>query len=86
VSQGFFALTVSFDLLITDLVMPQLHGTELAARLVARRPALRVMYISGYAEHASLTVETLAQHTLLAKPFTGSELARIVRAVLDQTE
>ena len=75
---------VPFDLLLTDMVMPELHGTALAARLVARQPGLRVIYMSGYPEHPGSVQETMAQGTLLPKPFTGSVLAHLVRTVLDQ--
>ena len=75
---------VPFDLLLTDMVMPELHGTALAARLVARQPGLRVIYMSGYPEHPGSVQETMTQGTLLPKPFTGSVLAHLVRTVLDQ--
>jgi PAS domain S-box-containing protein len=75
---------MSFDLLLTDVVMPELSGTELAAQLRARMPKLRVIYMSGYAEHSILTEEMPGQTSVLQKPFTGGELARLVRAVLDR--
>jgi CheY-like chemotaxis protein len=74
----------SIDLLVSDVVMPSLGGQELARQLIARRPALRVIYISGYATRAALP-HGLAQGTtcLLSKPFGPLTLARLVRAVLD---
>ena len=73
-------------LLVTDVTMPGLRGPELAERLVALRPGLGVLYISGYA------AEALGNHDLFAdganyleKPFTPDGLARAVRAVLDAT-
>lgn len=73
----------AIDLLVTDLVMPGLGGAALAARLVARRPALRVLFITGYAlaavEHRS---ELAAGSGLLEKPFSADQLARKVREVL----
>ncbi|KAB8333729.1 response regulator [Scytonema tolypothrichoides VB-61278] len=74
-----------FDLLLTDVVMPEVDGFALAAHLRARMPRLRVIYMSGYTEHPIITAEKSGQATLLQKPFTGNELARLVRAVLDQT-
>jgi len=72
----------AFDLLLTDMVMPGLHGSALAARLTAHQPRLRVIYMSGYA--ATLPEELLAQGVLLQKPFTAGTLARLVRTVLEQ--
>src|SRR5207249_3027696 len=40
----------TIDLLVTDLIMPSLGGTELVARLAPRRPGMRVLYLSGYSE------------------------------------
>ena len=75
---------LAFDLLLTDMVMPGLNGSELAARLTARQPRLRVIYMSGYAEHATLSKELLAQGVVLQKPFTAGTLARLVRTILEQ--
>jgi two-component system cell cycle sensor histidine kinase/response regulator CckA len=76
---------VSLDVLLTDTVMPELSGVELATRLLAQQPTLRVIYMSGYVEHATLTEEILAQHALLQKPFTPAELARLLREVLGRS-
>ncbi|HEX7243360.1 MAG TPA: response regulator [Longimicrobiaceae bacterium] len=72
------------DLLVTDVVMPRMSGTTLAQHLCARRPGLRVLFMSGYSEDA------VAQHGVLepgtafiGKPFTPAELSRRVRGVLD---
>ena len=74
----------SIHLLLTDVVMPQFNGRELAERLVTTRPDLRVLYMSGY------TAGAIEQHGMLApdisfiqKPFTPIQLARKVREVLD---
>lgn len=70
-------------LMVTDLVMPQMSGRELADRLTPLRPEMKVLYMSGYTEDA------LGQHgvadlsvTFLQKPFRPIELARRVRAIL----
>ena len=73
------------QLLITDVVMPGMNGKELADRLTAERPDLRVLYISGYAEHAVVRQGVLVEGiAFLSKPFDLSELARTVREVLDK--
>ena len=73
----------SIDLLVTDMVMPGMKGQELAARLQQQRHALRVIYMSGYSEHAT----TEAAHAnsrlhLLTKPFSRSAILRAVRESL----
>ncbi|MFZ5853050.1 MAG: response regulator [Chloroflexota bacterium] len=78
------ATTESIALLVTDVMMPGLRGPELAERLVALRPGLRVLYISGYAAEAVFNHDVLAQSAnYLEKPFTPDALARKVRAILD---
>ena len=71
------------DLLLTDVVMPDMGGPVLAERLVRDRPDLRVLYISGYAEEAIQRHGILpAGGMLLEKPFTADQLARQVRESL----
>jgi len=75
----------SIHLLLTDVVMPHMSGRELAERLKAARPDLKVLYMSGYpndviARHGLLEADTV----LLQKPFTSESLGRKVRAVLDR--
>jgi two-component system cell cycle sensor histidine kinase/response regulator CckA len=74
------------DLLLTDVIMPQMSGRELAERLQALQPGLKVLFVSGYghdviARHG--VVETEA--ALLHKPFTHEALAIKVRSVLDES-
>jgi CheY-like chemotaxis protein len=72
-------------LLVTDLVMPDLGGMELAAQLRERNPELRVLYISGYTEHAELLSGPLEPDTyFLAKPFFPRDLTRTVCAILER--
>jgi PAS domain S-box-containing protein len=88
-SRGVEALQISelvdedIQVLVTDVVMPHMSGHELAMRLRARRPALRVLYLSGYTDDA------IAHHgviemdaSFLQKPFTRAALATKVREVL----
>ena len=67
-------------LVITDVVMPGLSGHELAQQLLAARPALKVLYLSGYAQDAFPPSES--HKAFLQKPFTLQSLARKVREVL----
>ncbi len=74
----------SIDLILTDVVMPSMAGPELAAKLMAERAGLKVLYMSGYPE------EIMAKHglaasesTFLHKPFTSDALIHSVRLVLD---
>jgi two-component system, cell cycle sensor histidine kinase and response regulator CckA len=72
------------QLLVTDVVMPGLSGHQLASRLTAERPDMRVLYISGYAEHATLKAALSDGAPLLAKPFLPVDLLQSVREILDQ--
>jgi len=71
------------DLLLTDVVMPNMGGAELARRLREERPALRVLFMTGYSAEAVATHGVLApDSTLLQKPFTAEELMRRVDEAL----
>ena len=61
-------------LLLTDVVMPEMNGPTLAQRLIATRPELRVLFISGYADMAALDSEN-PNVGFLGKPFQASALA-----------
>ena len=76
--------TGPIHLLVTDLVMPQLSGPDLARQLRTGRPGLRVLYITGYADRIiDRYIERNTGVKLLKKPFTGEVLARLVREILD---
>jgi len=73
------------DLLVTDVVMPQQNGRELAAELSVRHPEMAVLFISGYASDLANTEHQLDDDApFLQKPFTPVELLRKVRDVLDR--
>jgi two-component system, cell cycle sensor histidine kinase and response regulator CckA len=72
------------DLLLTDVVMPQMTGRVLADLLNAEQPALPVLFMSGYADNAVVEHGLLKSgRAYLQKPFTPVQLARVVRRVLD---
>jgi len=93
VSDGVRALAIAekhaepIHLLVTDVIMPEMSGPDLAQRLLTVRPEMRVLYISGYAD------EALGPHgiprpgaALLDKPFTLEAFLRKVRQILDAAE
>ncbi|HLI82881.1 MAG TPA: response regulator [Bryobacteraceae bacterium] len=72
------------ELLLTDVIMPDLTGPVLAERLRAKKPGLRVLFISGF--HDADLVQrfvTRKGFTLLPKPFTVTALLRVVREALE---
>ena len=80
-----FEATPAIDLLLTDVVMPGASGPELTRQLVGQRPALKVIYMSGYADDAIVQRGVLKPGiAFLHKPFTSDTLGRKVREVLDK--
>jgi|HubBroStandDraft_6_1064221.scaffolds.fasta_scaffold00054_66 two-component system cell cycle sensor histidine kinase/response regulator CckA len=76
---------VLIHLLVTDIVMPNVGGNELAKRLRQVRPQIKVLFMSGYPDHPALAGGGLGLHTtVLQKPFSLDALAHKVRSVLDQ--
>jgi two-component system cell cycle sensor histidine kinase/response regulator CckA len=71
----------SFDLLITDVVMPGMGGVELAARVERQFPQMRVLFMSAYADRE---VAGAARLDFIQKPFSRGTLSRKVRDVLDR--
>jgi CheY-like chemotaxis protein len=71
------------DLLLSDVVMPQLSGPQVAERLRARHPTMRVVFMTGWVNEATMKLELDADVTLLRKPFTPVALALTIRSALD---
>ncbi|HEX3204127.1 MAG TPA: ATP-binding protein, partial [Nitrospiraceae bacterium] len=72
------------QLLITDVIMPQMSGNEVAERMTRERPDLKVLYISGYTDDAIIHRGIIQEGTaFLQKPFSPDALVRKVREVLD---
>jgi CheY-like chemotaxis protein len=75
----------SIQLVITDVVMPGMSGGELAQRVRALRPAMRILFVSGYTDDKVVRRDVLrGEEDFLQKPFTPIDLAQRVRAVLDR--
>jgi len=73
------------QMLLTDVVMPEMSGHELARRLTAMVAGLRVVYMSGYVQDSMVHRDVVSSGApFLQKPFTQDALARLVRTVLDQ--
>ena len=73
------------DLLLTDVVMPGIGGAELAHRLHPRRPATRVLFMSGYTDDVMVQRGVLAEDAaLIQKPFSSDALLAKIREVLDR--
>jgi CheY-like chemotaxis protein len=68
------------DLVLTDIIMPEMSGAELASHIARRWPHTRVVFMSGYSEEA---VVLPSAAFFLPKPFTPFALAEVVRRALD---
>ncbi|MGE0594037.1 MAG: response regulator [Vicinamibacterales bacterium] len=81
---AFDAAAEPVRLLVTDIVMPEMSGRQVALRLQARDPHLKVLYMSGYIDDAVVRHGMAAEGAaILQKPFQGATLAYKVREVLD---
>jgi len=70
------------DLLFSDIVMPGMSGWELAKRALAHKPALRVLFTSGYPRDIDASGTVGRNIAILPKPFTRSDLAGSIRLAL----
>jgi CheY-like chemotaxis protein len=74
------------DLLVTDMIMPGMDGSQLAGQLSAQRPGIKTLFISGFAEDGIVSSGKLKRGvTLMQKPFTMSALAGKVREMLQSS-
>jgi PAS domain S-box-containing protein len=72
------------DLLVTDVVMPEMGGRQLAEAIRSQRPGLRVLFMSGYTNDAVIRFGAIApSDAFFKKPFTPRQLAAAVRSILD---
>jgi two-component system, cell cycle sensor histidine kinase and response regulator CckA len=70
------------DLLVTDIVMPAMNGLALAERLLADRPDMKVLYMTGYSHDVVQGHGTPSAGSLIEKPFSPRQLTLRVREVL----
>ena len=76
----------AIDLLLTDVVMPRMSGNTLVEHARPLRPAMRILYLSGYSEEAIARQGQLTDGIeLLPKPFTPAVLTGRIRQLLDRT-
>jgi DNA-binding NtrC family response regulator len=74
-------------LLLTDVVMPQMSGPEIAEKILTVRPEIKVLYMSGYPDHPVFDQGSVRRQAgFLAKPFSPHALAQKVRDVLDSAK
>jgi two-component system, cell cycle sensor histidine kinase and response regulator CckA len=71
------------DLVVTDVVMPEMSGIELAKLVRGVRPEVPVLLISGFASSSAAEIHLMSRHHLLQKPFDSTELGSAVRAALE---
>jgi hypothetical protein len=71
------------ELLISDIVMPEMDGTKLAGRLVAMNPDLPVLFMSGFLTESEIAdTSAISQYAFIRKPFRPSTLVQAVRTML----
>jgi CheY-like chemotaxis protein len=77
----------SIDLLLTDVVMPEMSGPELARRLTQLHPEMKVLFMSGYTDDAIVRHGVLEEEVLfIQKPFAPDDLARKVKEVFGSSK
>ncbi|WP_455379189.1 ATP-binding protein [Petrachloros mirabilis] len=74
-------------LLLTDVVMPQMSGPEVAEKIQVLRPGIKILYMSGYPDHPAFEQGKITHETgFLPKPFAPNVLAKKVRDILDSVK
>jgi DNA-binding NtrC family response regulator len=74
----------AIDMVLTDIIMPELNGPDIVQMLRRRRPALKALYMSGYASNAAAQIGSLKPDAaFLQKPFSSETLTQCIRKVLD---
>lgn len=72
------------DMLLTDVVMPQMNGREVSAAVAALRPGIKTLYVSGYTQDVFDSQEIMIEEiNLLPKPFTANQLVATIRETLE---
>jgi PAS domain S-box-containing protein len=74
----------TIHLLLTDVVMPRMRGPALAREIAQERPAMAIVFLSGYNEESLLQMDGIAGAVLVEKPYTGELLLRSIRRSLDE--
>ena len=72
----------TIHLVLADMIMPRMGGAEMAERLKKERPELKVLFMSGYSEHAGVQSSQISPQAILAKPFSIATLIGKVREAL----
>lgn len=90
-TSGSEALTISnqqanpIDMILTDIIMPEMNGPDLVRNMRLNRPNLKALYMSGYPNNAAKQIGVLKPNTaILQKPFSSATLAQCIRKVLDE--
>jgi CheY-like chemotaxis protein len=77
----------SIDLMLTDVIMPQMSGRELADKIQALHPEIKTIFMSGYSSNLLSNRQVLdPRHVLLQKPLRLTELAKALREMLDRSK
>ena len=71
------------DMVVTDMVMPNMNGLQLGDKLLAINPQLRMLYVSGYRDTPTGSFNSDQERVFLQKPFTPEALLAKVREILD---